>query len=104
MKHFARLLTIVLACAYFNSLHAQPVNLDFEEPALNSWFPGPSHHYTLTLEHGKAFNGEQYAVLKSTGTPAKNEFGNVMQPFDATPFHGKYVRFKIGRASCRGRV
>ncbi|MFI5263125.1 MAG: hypothetical protein ACHQM6_01270, partial [Candidatus Kapaibacterium sp.] len=79
-----------------------PSNLDFEEAQMgqgrmHGWFP-PQKQYTpdyeVKLVSDGAYSGKQCLEIYSTGKPNGQEFGNIMQAFDATPFRGKTVRFR----------
>jgi hypothetical protein len=45
------------------------------------------------LSRSEPAQGEKCAVLMREGTPGANDFGNLMQVLDATPYRGKRVRF-----------
>lgn len=65
--------------------------------------------YKLRVERAGALAGEKCAVLDATAIePGEGKFGNLMQPVDATSFHGKRVRFRAavrtGELSAEGRA
>jgi hypothetical protein len=78
-----------------------PQDLDFEgakittdHNAAQKWF-GPkegqaAHYKTEIVSHG-AYSGKECAIISSIATPESDEFGNIMQFIDATPFRGKTV-------------
>ncbi len=45
------------------------------------------------LSRSEPAQGEKCAVLMREGTPGADDFGNLMQVLDATPYRGKRVRF-----------
>jgi C-terminal processing protease CtpA/Prc len=74
------------------------INLDLEQGEIGQmpagWFSrNPNYSAVLTEEYPKT--GKRAALLQSGAQPTKaNEFGNLMQVFDATPFRGRRIRFK----------
>src|SRR5205807_4881330 len=80
-----------------------PQDLDFEgvkitdDRVAQKWFAPKKEytpHYKTEIVSGNAYSGKKCAEISSTGTPTAQEFGNIMQYFDATPFRGKTVRFR----------
>ena len=97
------LILIQNAFAQSSGVHAQGVppqaiNLDLEQGEIGQtpagWVSGnPNYRAVLTEEYPKS--GKRAALLENGAQPANaNEFGTLMQAFDATPFRGRRIRFK----------
>lgn len=87
-----------------------------EDHSAQTWFAPKKEyvpHYELRIVAENAAQGKQCAELHSTGAPNSDEFGNIMQYFDAAAFAGKPTRFtakvriessKLGQAQMWMRV
>jgi hypothetical protein len=78
-----------------------PTNLDFETPGPNSshiappWFTGQNQpDYEVALDSSGAYHGNYWVRIHSKHSPAEKEFANFMQSFDATPFRGKFIKYR----------
>ncbi|MFI5264491.1 MAG: hypothetical protein ACHQM6_08255, partial [Candidatus Kapaibacterium sp.] len=86
-----------------SSANAQnvPSNLDFETPDPGGshiappWFKGQNQpNYEVSIESNGAYHGKYWVRIRSIHSPAEREFGNFMQSFDATPYLGKFIRYR----------
>lgn len=82
------------------TVNPRPLNLDFEEGAVGQvpvgWDSPTRPNYPAELTEGQSKSGKRAALLSSAAGAAGggNEFGNIMQAIDATPFRGRRVRFR----------
>ncbi|MBX7220913.1 MAG: hypothetical protein K1Y36_13260 [Blastocatellia bacterium] len=83
------------------SANPAPQNLDFEDGEPGKQPPGWNGTtavigYPATISTEKPKTGKQCLVLvrKPDQSPEPNQFANVMQTVDATPYRGKRVRFR----------
>ena len=105
------LLSLVLFVGSATALFAgesKPVNLDFEEGELGQvptgWLVPPASEqagYRVQSSTDKPKAGQRCAVISRTAKGGSENFGNLMQSFDAADYQGKRVRFK---ASVRADV
>ena len=80
------------------NVQAHPVNLDFEQGTLgqlpDGWDCPTKPNYAAELSDTQPKSGKRTTVLHDVETAAGSNFGNLMQAIDATPFRGRWVRFK----------
>jgi hypothetical protein len=79
----------------------KPANLDFEFPDSSGkhigppWFLGQvQQSYDVSLENSGAYHGKYWAHISSIGKPGDKEFANLMQTFNATPYRGKFIKYR----------
>ncbi len=83
-----------------------PVTMNFElgnpgQLATGWYFNGSTPGYMAGLSTENPASGAMCMTLSRTSTTVPGDFGYLSQGFDATPFHGKRVRF---RAAVRAQV
>ena len=102
------LLAFVSICLYIPSVVAQtvvaqnaPTNLDFESPDPSGnqigppWYTGLfQQSYEVSIDSNGAYHGKYWVSIRSVSTPGKNEFANLSQSFDATPYRGKFIKYR----------
>jgi len=78
-----------------------PGNLDFEtlDPNGNHigppWFIGQNQpSYEVSVDSNRAYHGKYWAHIRSICSPSEKEFANLMQSFDATPYLGRFIKYR----------